>query len=152
MDNETFIRIYDSAIPQTLCDNLIKKFESNQDQWEHRDKQTTDRGNLTFNEVHCFKYMDTWEEDTKALADIDNTTLFGAVASAAIIEGGISYVLGTNPNARNAINALKGSVYDIASAITTQTWKRALQTLGKTIKVQVGIQLLSINQLQLILV
>ena len=70
MDNETFIRIYDSAIPQTLCDNLIKKFESNQDQWEHRDKQTTDRGNLTFNEVHCFKYMDTWEEDTKALADI----------------------------------------------------------------------------------
>ena len=70
MDNETFIRSYDNAIPNVLCDKLVEKFESNQDQWEHRDKQTTDRGNLTFNEVHCFKYMDTWKEEMEALSNI----------------------------------------------------------------------------------
>ena len=45
MDNETFIKVYDNAIPNLLCDKLIKKFESNQEQWEKRDKRTQDRGN-----------------------------------------------------------------------------------------------------------
>ena len=54
MENETFIKTYDNAIPHTLCDTLIEKFESNQDQWEKRDKRTQDRGNLSFNEVHLF--------------------------------------------------------------------------------------------------
>ena len=26
MDNETFIKVYDNAIPNLLCDKLIKKF------------------------------------------------------------------------------------------------------------------------------
>ncbi len=72
--------------------------------------------------------------ETQALGDIDSKTLWGSVASAAIIEGGISYFVGTNPNAKNAIAAMKGSVDDIASAITTQTWKRGFQSLGKTTK------------------
>ena len=70
MDNETFIKVYDNAIPNLLCDKLIKKFESNQEQWEKRDKRTQDRGNLSFNEIHLFKYMDTWKPEVEALADI----------------------------------------------------------------------------------
>ena len=73
MENETFIKTYDNAIPHTLCDTLIEKFESNQDQWEKRDKRTQDRGNLSFNEVHLFKYMDTWKPEVEALADIFKT-------------------------------------------------------------------------------
>ena len=34
MDNKTFIKVYDNAISDTFCDELIQKFESNQDQWE----------------------------------------------------------------------------------------------------------------------
>ena len=70
MDNEPFIKVYDNAIPNLLCDKLIKKFESNQEQWEKRDKRTQDRGNLSFNEIHLFKYMDTWKPEVEALADI----------------------------------------------------------------------------------
>ena len=67
MENETFIKTYDNAIPHVLCDMLIEKFDANTDQWENRDKRTEDRGNLKFNEVHLFKYMDTWKEEVQAL-------------------------------------------------------------------------------------
>jgi len=70
MENETFIRIYDNAIPHELCDKLIKKFDDNPDQWEKRDKRTDDRGNLTFNELRCFNYMETWKEEMQDIADI----------------------------------------------------------------------------------
>ena len=58
MEN-SFIKIYENAIPHVLCDILIEKFDVNTYQWENRDKRTEDRGNLKFNEVHLFKYMDT---------------------------------------------------------------------------------------------
>ena len=70
MENETFIKTYNNAIPHVLCDMLIEKFDANTDQWENRDKRTEDRGNLKFNEVHLFKYMDTWKEEVDALADL----------------------------------------------------------------------------------
>ena len=70
MENETFIKTYENAIPHVLCDMLIEKFDANTDQWENRDKRTEDRGNLKFNEVHLFKYMDTWKEEVEALADL----------------------------------------------------------------------------------
>ena len=60
---ETFIKTYDNAIPHVLCDMLIEKFDTNTDQWENRDKRTEDRGNLKFNEVHLFKYMERNRED-----------------------------------------------------------------------------------------
>ena len=41
---------------------------SNQDQWEKRDMSSAKR-TLSFNEIHCFNHMETWEEDTKKLAD-----------------------------------------------------------------------------------
>ena len=69
---ETFIRQYDNAIPNELCDQLIKKFDNNPEQWEKRDKRTDDRGNLTFNELFCFNHMDTWKEEMKAVASIFN--------------------------------------------------------------------------------
>ena len=44
-----FIKVYENAIPHLLCDKLVKKFESNQEQWEKGDKRThdelNDRGN-----------------------------------------------------------------------------------------------------------
>ena len=67
---ETFIKTYDNAIPHVLCDMLIEKFDANTDQWENRDKRTEDRGNLKFNEVHLFKYIDTWKEEVDALAEL----------------------------------------------------------------------------------
>ena len=75
MENETFIKTYENAIPHVLCDMLIEKFDANTDQWENRDKRTEDRGNLKFNEVHLFKYMDTWKEEVQALADYLRYTL-----------------------------------------------------------------------------
>ena len=72
--------------------------------------------------------------ETIALGDIDRGTLYAAVGTAAIIEGGISYAIGTNPNAKSAIDALRGSVDDIASAITTTSGSRFLQMTGKTLK------------------
>ena len=68
MDNKTFIKVYDNAISDTFCDELIQKFESNQDQWEKRDMSSAKR-TLSFNEIHCFNHMETWEDDTKKLAD-----------------------------------------------------------------------------------
>ena len=68
MDNKTFIKVYDNAISDTFCDELIQKFESNQDQWEKRDMSSAKR-TVSFNEIHCFNHMETWEEDTKKLAD-----------------------------------------------------------------------------------
>ena len=75
MENETFIRMYENAIPHELCDKLIKKFDDNPDQWKKRDKRTddswsNDRGNLIFNELFCFNYMDTWKEEMQAVADV----------------------------------------------------------------------------------
>ena len=34
MENETFIKTYDNAIPHVLCDMLIEKFDANTDQWK----------------------------------------------------------------------------------------------------------------------
>ena len=46
MDNKTFIQTYDNAIPDSLCDDLIQKFESNKDQWENRSKLSSERSSL----------------------------------------------------------------------------------------------------------
>ena len=32
-----FIKVYENVISHSFCDDLIQKFESNQDQWEKRD-------------------------------------------------------------------------------------------------------------------
>ena len=68
MSIKTFIKVFDNAIPDTFCDDLIQKFESNKEQWEKRDMSSAKR-TLSFNEIHCFNHMETWEEDTKKLAD-----------------------------------------------------------------------------------
>ncbi len=69
MDNKTFIQTYDNAIPDSLCDDLIQKFESNKDQWENRSKLSSERS-LSFNEIHLFKYIDTWKDESKVLQEI----------------------------------------------------------------------------------
>ena len=69
MDNKTFIQTYDNAIPDSLCDDLIQKFESNKDQWENRSKLSSERS-LSFNEIHLFKYTDTWKDESKVLQEI----------------------------------------------------------------------------------
>ena len=69
MDNKTFIQTYDNAIPDSLCDDLIQKFESNKDQWENRSKLSSERS-LSFNEIHLFKYTDTWKDEIKVLQEI----------------------------------------------------------------------------------
>ncbi len=69
MDNKTFIKVYDNAISDTFCDELIQKFESNQDQWEKRDMSSAKR-TLSFNEIHLFKYTDTWKDESKVLQEI----------------------------------------------------------------------------------
>ena len=69
MDNKNFIQTYDNAIPDSLCDDLIQKFESNKDQWENRSKLPSERS-LSFNEIHLFKYTDTWKDESKVLQEI----------------------------------------------------------------------------------
>ena len=69
MDNKNFIQTYDNAIPDSLCDDLIQKFESNKDQWENRSKLSSERS-LSFNEIHLFKYTDTWKDESKVLQEI----------------------------------------------------------------------------------
>jgi len=69
MDNKNFIQTYDNAIPDSLCDDLIQKFESNKDQWENRSKLSSERS-LSFNEIHLLKYTDTWKDESKVLQEI----------------------------------------------------------------------------------
>ena len=66
---KTFIQTYDNAIPDSLCDDLIQKFESNKDQWENRSKLSSERS-LSFNEIHLLKYTDTWKDEIKVLQEI----------------------------------------------------------------------------------
>ena len=64
-----FIKVYENIIPHSLCDDLIQKFESNQDQWETRNKLYSER-NLSFKELHFNKYWDTWKKDQENIINI----------------------------------------------------------------------------------
>ena len=74
----TFIRLYRRAIDLDYCDSLIEKFESHSEQHERMNtkdaKKLEDgvyvRGSMLFNELHLWKYMDTWKEDINKLASI----------------------------------------------------------------------------------
>ena len=63
-----FIKVYENVIPHSFCDDLIQKFESNSDKWENRNKLSTER-NLSFKELHWFKDMDTWKDETDTLTN-----------------------------------------------------------------------------------
>ena len=63
-----FIKVYENVIPHSFCDDLIQKFESNSDKWENRNKLSSDR-NLSFKELHWFKDMDTWKDESQALTN-----------------------------------------------------------------------------------
>ena len=63
-----FIKVYENVIPHSFCDDLIQKFESNSDKWENRNKLSPDR-NLSFKELHWFKDMDTWKDETDTLTN-----------------------------------------------------------------------------------
>ena len=64
-----FIKVYENIIPHSLCDDLIQKFESNQNQWETRSKLYSKR-NLSFKELHFNKYWDTWKKDQENIITI----------------------------------------------------------------------------------
>ena len=63
-----FIKVYENVISHSFCDDLIQKFESNSDKWENRNKLSTER-NLSFKELHWFKDMDTWKDESQALTN-----------------------------------------------------------------------------------
>ena len=69
MDNKNFIKVYENVISHSFCDDLIQKFESSSNQWENRNSLSSER-NLSFKELHCFKYMDFWKTENDALTDI----------------------------------------------------------------------------------
>ena len=78
MEHETFIRVYENAVDLDYCDSLIKKFEDNPDQQHIRntkdlrkiDDTTYERGAVLFDELHLWKYIDTWKEDIDTLAKV----------------------------------------------------------------------------------
>ncbi len=78
MKENTFIRVYNNAIDLDYCDTLIEKFESHSEQHERMNtkdaKKLEDgvyvRGSMLFDELHLWKYMDTWKEDVDKLASI----------------------------------------------------------------------------------
>ena len=78
MKENTFIRVYNNAIDLDYCDTLIEKFESHSEQHERMDtkklikidENTYAKGNVLFDELHLWKYMDTWKEDVDKLASI----------------------------------------------------------------------------------
>ena len=70
-------------------------------------------------------------EQTIAMGDLSTAQIEAAVISSALVEGGVSYYLGTNPNSRSAIKAVTGAGDDIVSAITTSGWKQTMNALGK---------------------
>ena len=63
-----FIKVYENVISHSFCDDLIQKFESNSDKWENRNRLSPDR-NLSFKELHWFKDMDTWKNETDTLTN-----------------------------------------------------------------------------------
>ena len=77
-NNETFIRVYENAIDLKFCDDLIEKFESNSEQHERKntkdvkkeDDGSYSRGGMLFDELHFWKYMNTWKDEINQLANI----------------------------------------------------------------------------------
>ena len=77
-NNETFIRVYENAIDLKFCDELIEKFESNSEQHERmntkdikkEDNGSYSRGGMLFDELHFWKYMNTWKDEINQLANI----------------------------------------------------------------------------------
>ena len=61
MKENTFIRLYNSAIDLDYCDSLVKKFESHSEQHEHINDK-----NLSLTQINIFNYSN-WKKDTEKL-------------------------------------------------------------------------------------
>ena len=78
MENKNFIHVYENAVDLNYCDSLIEKFESHSEQHERMntkdvkklDDDTYVRGSMLFDELHLWKYMDTWKEDIDTLVKV----------------------------------------------------------------------------------
>ena len=80
-------------------------------------------------------------EDTIALGDLNWAQRNGSVMASAIIEGGITYSIGTVPNARAAIKNLSGAVDDLLVSAGRSRPGAIMSFLGNTGK-QIGGEIL----------
>jgi hypothetical protein len=70
MNLENYIRIYENVVSDSFCDNLIKRFEENSDQWRTQNRENPDRKfKMSFNQIHIMEEPG-WEDDTKHLLKI----------------------------------------------------------------------------------
>ena len=61
MKENTFIRLYNTAIDLDYCDSLVEKFESHSEQHEHINDK-----NLSLTQINIFNY-NNWKKDTEKL-------------------------------------------------------------------------------------
>ena len=64
LQNETFIRVFNDVIPHELCDELIKKFEENTDQFDKVEQSSGDFTQIDFSQDEM------WREERNKLYTI----------------------------------------------------------------------------------
>ena len=64
LQNETFIRVFNDVIPHELCDELIKKFEENTDQFDKVEQSSADFTQIDFSQDEM------WREERNKLYTI----------------------------------------------------------------------------------
>ena len=65
MDLINYVRVYNNVISDTFCDELIKKFEDNPQQYNHLDRANPDRNfKMSFNQINIMS-NEGWEKETK---------------------------------------------------------------------------------------
>ena len=66
---ENYIRIYENVFPSVFCDNLIKKYESNPQQYYYQDRKSEERDwKMSFSQIHLQDHV-IWENDVKYLME-----------------------------------------------------------------------------------
>ena len=70
MDLINYVRVYNNVISDTFCDELIKKFEDNPQQYNYQDRANPDRNfKMSFNQINIMS-NEGWEEESKKLIDM----------------------------------------------------------------------------------
>ena len=66
---ENYIRIYENVFPPAFCDNLIKKYENNPQQYYYQDRKSEERDwKMSFSQIHLQDHV-IWENDVKYLME-----------------------------------------------------------------------------------
>ena len=69
MNLTKYIKVYKNAVPDLFCDNIIKKFEDNPQQFRYQKRANPDRNfKMSFNQIHITQETN-WKIETQYLLE-----------------------------------------------------------------------------------